>query len=101
MEGRVADTAFHALKTEWDSNAAIEFLLAAGPVLVQSAVDIVKCKFPATVEVHPLLALELRLRVFGARDLLREQQRSAQKGDCNNLSHVLNHSDCQRGAGFS
>ena len=43
----------------------------AEPGLINANVSVVELKFPLPVQRLPLLTLKLRLRIFGARDVLR------------------------------
>src|SRR5260370_41221015 len=74
MEGRFADSAFGAFKTEWDEDVSVEFLRAAAPVFLETEVEVVESEFPAAAQVHPLLTLELGLRIFGSRYVVRCQE---------------------------
>src|SRR5258708_32276226 len=74
MEGRIADSAFGAFKTAWRRDASVEFLRAAAPVFLETEVEVVESEFPAAVQVHPLLTLELGLRIFGSRYVVRSQE---------------------------
>ena len=75
MERCIADAAERAFKTERHGDVAVEFLRAGGPVFFEAAVAVVEGELPAAIEVYPLLALELRLRIFRARNILGADER--------------------------
>ena len=51
----------------------VNFSRAGGPVCLQAGVAVVEFELPAAVEILPVLALELRLGVFGTGNILRGQ----------------------------
>ena len=64
MERCIANAAHFALKTKWDNNVFCECFGGSSPVGVDSSIRIVEFKFPFAVQDHPLVALELGLRIF-------------------------------------
>ena len=71
MKRGIADAALGRLEGEGHDDGAAELLRAGRPVLRQPGVGIVELELPLAVQALPLFALELRLGIFGTRDLLR------------------------------
>src|SRR5689334_25298568 len=72
MKRGVSNAAARALKTERHRDAPGEAVSGRGPAILQPAIVVIKFELPGAVEVHPLLALELGLRVFRPVGGLRE-----------------------------
>ena len=68
-----------ALEAKWHSDLAGKFSGAGRPILIQPLIGIIEFEFPSAVEVDPVGALELRLRIFGAGNFLSRQRQRGQR----------------------
>ncbi len=72
VEAWVADAAFGAFEAKRHQDRLAEILGAVGPIVLDSNVFVVELELPGAVQVQPLFALKLGLRVFRAGNGLVE-----------------------------